>query len=396
MMKEKVIVEELNRMYNDVADELNISDSVYESAKRSYEELGEYLSNHIKYEVDVYRQGSMSIGTTIKPVSDKDDYDLDAVCQIDSSFEEASALKNIVGDVLKKSKRYSILLDKEGKRCWTLNYKSKNFHLDVLPATPYEIHTTRVRITNKDLKTNTYEFRLSDPKGYAEWFLNKQRKVHDNLLAEYREQYKDSVESLKEYKVRTPLQKTVQLLKRHRDIKYKDASDKRKKEKPISIIITTLVAKMYTGEENIYQLLRKFVCDYKKYIDVDSEGNFVISNPVNPQENFADKWKEYPERKDAFFKWVESAKKELIDNNFLKTEERIEQANYLKTIFGDSTITNVYFNNTNRYKDGKTKCINHDSLATLSNHPTDMEVKKHTFYGIKISKKKKELGRAIQ
>ena len=89
-MKEKVIVEELNRMYNDVADELNISDSVYESAKRSYEELGEYLSNHIKYEVDVYPQGSMSIGTTIKPVSDKDDYDLDAVCQIDSSFEEAN------------------------------------------------------------------------------------------------------------------------------------------------------------------------------------------------------------------------------------------------------------------------------------------------------------------
>ena len=35
-MKEEVIVEELNRMYNDVADELNISDSVYESAKRSY------------------------------------------------------------------------------------------------------------------------------------------------------------------------------------------------------------------------------------------------------------------------------------------------------------------------------------------------------------------------
>lgn len=378
--------QELNRMYNDIADELNISDSVYESAKKSYEELGEYLSNHIDYEINVYPQGSMSIGTTTKPVSDKDDYDLDAVCQIETSFKDAFTLKNIVGDVLRESKRYSQLLDKEGKRCWTLNYKSRNFHLDVLPASPYERENTKIWITNKDLNSNTYEFRTSNPKGYANWFLNRQKEVYERMLTEYREQYQDSVDNLKEYKVRTPLQKTIQLLKRHRDVMYNDLPKDRKKEKPISIIITTLVAQVYTGKENIYQLLCKFVNEYEKYIKKDFDGNYIISNPINPQENFADKWIEFPERKDAFFKWIKNVKKQLVENNFLSISGRVEQADYLKTIFGASVITNVYLKSTIEYKDGNKKFINNDLIPTLSTTKTNMEVKKHTFYGMEISK----------
>lgn len=378
--------EELNRMYNDIADELNISDSVYESAKKSYEELGEYLSNHIDYEINVYPQGSMSIGTTIKPVSDKDDYDLDAVCQIDNSFKDAFTLKNTVGDVLKNSKRYSQLLDKEGKRCWTLNYKSKNFHLDVLPASPYEREKTKIWITNKDLDSNTYKFRTSDPKGYANWFLNRQREVYERMLTEYREQYQESVENLKEYKVRTPLQKTIQLLKRHRDVMFNDLPKDRKKEKPISIIITTLVAQVYTGQENIYQLLCKFVNEYKKYIKKDANGNYIISNPINLQENFADKWIEFPERKDSFFKWIRNVKKQLVENDFLSINGRVEQSNYLKNVFGAAVITNVYLKRTNEYRDGNKKFINNDSIPTLSTAETNIEVKKHTFYGMEISK----------
>ena len=378
--------EELNRMYNDIADELNISDSVYESAKKSYEELGEYLSNHIDYKVEVYPQGSMSIGTTIKPISDTDDYDLDAVCQIENHFEDAFFFFFSVGDVLKESKRYSQLLDKEGKRCWTLNYKNRNFHLDVLPAAPFGRESSKILITNKNQKSNKYEFKTSNPKEYTDWFLNKQKKAYERLILDYRKQFQDSVEDLKEYKVHTPLQKTIQLLKRHRDIKYKDVSELKKKEKPISIIITTLVTQMYTGQENIYQLLLKFVTEFNQYINKDSNGNIIISNPVNQQENFADKWLDYPERKEAFFSWIESVKNDLIDNNFLKTEGRVEQAKYLKSIFGDSIITNVYLRSTNRYKNDTYKYIDNKTLAILSKKKTDIEVKKHTFYGLEVSK----------
>ena len=35
---------------------------------------------------------------------------------------------------------------------------------------------------------------------------------------------------------------------------------------------------------------------------------YVIPNPSDPSENFADKWAEFPERKDAFFQWLNRAR----------------------------------------------------------------------------------------
>ena len=37
-----------------------------------------------------------------------------------------------------------------------------------------------------------------------------------------------------------------------------------------------------------------------------------VENPVMEQENFADKWKIYPKRREAFMAWIQRAKKELI------------------------------------------------------------------------------------
>ena len=68
-MKDKEII---NEIYENIADELNISNSVFENAERSYKALGEYLENNINYTVEVYPQGSMNLGTLIKPISDDD------------------------------------------------------------------------------------------------------------------------------------------------------------------------------------------------------------------------------------------------------------------------------------------------------------------------------------
>ena len=74
---------QINGIYEKIADELNISESVFESARKSYQGLGEYLSEKISdYKVEVFPQGSMNLGTLIKPVSSDDDYDLDVVCKI--------------------------------------------------------------------------------------------------------------------------------------------------------------------------------------------------------------------------------------------------------------------------------------------------------------------------
>lgn len=374
--------EEINKMYNDIADSLSISDAVYEDSVASYSELAKYLSNHIGYKVNIYPQGSMALGTTIKTITNKDDYDLDVVCEVEATFNNPEKLKNLIGDALKNSERYKNMIDKEGKRCWTLNYSSKNFHLDVLPAAPYDKTSTKILITNKEQNTNEYSFKTSNPKAYISWFLAKQEQEKNNLIKRFKNSTNDSIEELKEYRIHTTLQKATQLLKRYRDIKYKDATDEERELKPISIIITTLLARVYTGNETLYQLLCNFSNNAINYIKKDKDGNYVITNPINNEENFADKWIQYPERKDAFFEWMKEVKHDLITNNFLTKDGTIEQANYLKKIFGDRVINKVYTDQAITYKNSSSKYINHDSIATITTAKTDTKIKEHTFYGI--------------
>lgn len=373
--------EEIDKTYNQIAEELTISESVYESSKASYDELAKYLSNTIGYNVNIYPQGSMALGTTIKTITKNDDYDLDVVCEVEGNFDNPKKLKNLIGDALKNSGMYKKMLDNEGKRCWTLNYSSKNFHLDILPATPISSESTKIIITNKDENTKEYSFKTSNPKAYANWFLSKQEKEKNELIKRFYNK-NDSIEPLKDYKVHTKLQKAVQLLKRHRDIKYKDASDEERKNKPISIIITTILAELYNENYSLYELLECFANNAIKIIDTDDNGNYIISNPINKEENFADKWIKYPERKKAFFEWIKEVKFDLITNNFLTKEDKIKQANYLKCLFGDSVVSNVYSKQALNYKSLSNKYISHDDVATISTQKTDTQIKGHTFYGI--------------
>lgn len=376
MIEKNINKDEINKMYNDIADELNISDSVFESANKSYHALGLYLSNNIKdYRVEIFPQGSMNLGTLIKPISDKDDYDLDAVCKVNYDFESPGELKNLIGNTLKKSDMYSKLLDpEEGKRCWTLKYAdSAQFHMDILPSIPNsDAKNKSIKITHKE--GDSYNFILSNPEEYADWFKDLQEREYRILL----EKYSADVADLKKFNKRTTLQKTIQILKRHRDVKYVNIPEAERENKPISIIITTLVGKMYTGNETILDLIEKFVCNYNNYITVDSKGYYVIENPINSEENFADKWNIYPERKDAFYKWIEELKYDLITNNFMLFDDLIDKSKALKKVFGESLVKSVFEKQT---LSNNKKYIKNNDVATLIIKETNIPVKEHTFYG---------------
>ena len=374
-MKDKEII---NEMYENIADELNISDSVFETAEKSYKALGEYLENNIDgYKIDVFPQGSMNLGTLIKPISEDDDYDLDAVCKVYYEFANPKDLKNLIGDALKKSERYSKLLTDEGKRCWTLKYsEGSHFHMDILPAIPNDLKDKSIKITHK--QDNSYKYIISNPEAYAEWFDKLQENERKNLYRVRNQQFSNKVEDLRKFGIRTILQKTIQILKRHRDIKYMNSSQEQRDCKPISIIITTLVGKMYSGTEDIVDLITKFCTSYESYIEQDSNGNYIISNPVNNSENFADKWNIYPERRAAFFKWVTDLKYDLITNNFMIFDDITEKTNHLKNVFGNAVISNVFENRNSAVGE---RYIERKSIATLTPNKTDTKVKDHTFFG---------------
>lgn len=373
-MKDKEII---NEIYENIAEELNISDSVFENAKRSYKALGEFLENNIEYPVEVYPQGSMNLGTLIKPIGDDDDYDLDAVCKIHNNFDSPKDLKELVGNALKKSERYKKMLADEGKRCWTLNYSDdSHFHMDILPSIPNNITDKSIKITHKE--NSSYKYMVSNPEAYADWFDKLQENERRNLYRIKNRQFSNKVEDLRNFGIRTTLQKAIQILKRHRDIQYANATDEERECKPISIIITTLVGKMYSGNESILDLIDKFCTSYEEYIEIDSNGNYVIPNPVNKNENFADKWKIYPERQEAFFNWVENLKYDLITNNFMIFDDITEKTNYLKKVFGNKTITNVF---EKRNSSMSERYIDRKKIATITANKTDTKVKEHTFFG---------------
>src|SRR5699024_7452841 len=99
------------------------------------------------------------------------------------------------------------------------------------------------------------------------------------------ESIKASVEDIPDYKIRTPLQSVIMILKRHRDRMFEERYD----ERPISVIITTLAAHAYNGEEKTADALFSVLSRMDQFIGYDGQ-HCIIRNPSDPLENFADKW----------------------------------------------------------------------------------------------------------
>ena len=296
-----------------IVQEISITSVMIEKAVNSYESVGKWIGEGLPYDVCINPQGSMSLGTTNKPVSDKDDYDIDLVCLLkDGTSLDAEQIKHTVGDRLKENELYrkKIAAEGEGKRCWKMQYYE--FHMDILPCVPKDFYSepkyTEIRLTHKK-GNHDYEDRYSNPIGYRRWFEGRMKDVLEQNKREFAINNQMEIENVPTYRVKTPLQMVIQLLKRHRDICFENDND----NAPISIIITTLAAHAYAGETSLYEAMCNILDHMTDFIS-EKDGVYWVENPVMPKENFADKWAQYPQRREAFISWVAKARKELIDD----------------------------------------------------------------------------------
>jgi hypothetical protein len=247
------------------------------------------------------------------------------------------------------------MLDKEGRRCWTLNYAESDgigFHLDALPSVPGASATLQALVRlGVDLAFAQHAIEIterrgenayvwlpggSNPQGYADWFdrVNvaarvKVARVQKQRLFEANRAIYESVQDVPDALVRSPLQQAIQLLKRHRDVRF--AGHHLEDEKPISIVITTLAARAYQGEPDVASALAAIlerVDDFATSgILENREGRWYIPNPVNPAENFADRWNESGGRRaDAFFQWVAWTREDLALAEEQPSEDRTKAA----------------------------------------------------------------------
>ena len=370
----------IDMVLRQIAKELDITDEKYENAVASYNAVGTYLSNNINVQVDIFPQGSFRLGTVIKPLSDEDDYDIDLVCKVNKYFSNPKDLKNEVGQALKSSDRYSKMLQEEGKRCWTLKYADEaQYHMDILPAIEDITYDKdkKLKITNKDEISNIYTYTTTNPEAYFEWFNEKQKEEKRRLVESFAVQNNKNIEEVPDYKVKTTLQVALQILKRYRDKKFENNLE----NKPISIILTTIMAQIYTGENNVYELIKKFSNNYYKYIKI-KDGIEWVENPVNSEENFADKWQIHPERKEDFKFFVSELKNDIVNNTFITSGDLFEESKSYKEIFGTKIVEKAY---ASIGKQAKTLRENGnmyiDKDATVNFEQQGTNVKEHKFFG---------------
>ena len=142
------------------------------------------------------------------------------------------------------------------------------------------------------------------------------------------------------------------------------------------------MARIYTGKENVYELIEKFSKEYVLYLEKDENGNVLIQNPVNENENFADKWPSNPERKEAFFKFMDDLKYDLVTNKVLLEGNIREQADAYKKLFGENMVNKVYENIAQKTREEREKSNMYlKENGNLTTEKTNITVRNHNFYG---------------
>lgn len=374
------------RLLDNIARGLDIAPSKYEAAVQRYTAVGDWL-NGGEYGngsggLHVYPQGSFRLGTVVRPLREgkEGDYDIDLVCTFQTPKDSVSprSVKTAIGARLSEHTLYRRMLEPEGDRCWTLDYAEEDgvgFHLDILPSSleaqnaasslmaigvPYALALKAIAITEKEAD-GTYSWSAGNPDGYADWFDATNKPAFDSvsvlqksLLLRENEGIFFKVDDVPDQLVRTPLQRTIQILKRHRDIRF--TGHQWELDKPLSVIITTLAARLYQQEGDTLTTLRNVVtqlCAHSDLLEAGAtleksladlrlisrqpDGTWLIPNPVNPEENFADYWHEHNHRRArAFFQWVDWIRTDLID--ILSQPDIKGIGKSLEVQFGENTI----------------------------------------------------------
>jgi hypothetical protein len=322
-----MLVSDRNQQLDDLLGtsiaEFDMPDAIYARAVARYQALAGWLAGYwpeSHASGEVYPQGSVRLGTVTRPINPRDEYDIDLVCRRDL-LVTSTTKAGLKADVGLGLLRYVATgpdgapTCSEGKRCWTLDHPGEPFHMDVLPAIPdVEARPNGILLTDRDL----HEWQHSNPVDYATWFRGRMAAEYAQLRETAAVAKRMDVEDVPDWEVKTTLQRTVQALKRHRDIHFAHAPG----DKPASIVITTLAAMAYRGRASLFEVLVHVVGRMPNLIE-NRAGVLWIANPVQPEENFADRWQAHPARAERFFDWIDRAQQDFTSLGEVRGLDRI-------------------------------------------------------------------------
>jgi len=368
----------LDRHLNRVCLLLELTATQYRDAEEKYQSVGKWLSAEGSllaiFAPEIYPQGSMLLGTTVRPWG-RMEYDLDLVCQLHWCANQLPlTVYDWVYGRMNANETYAEMLEKL-KRCLRLNYAGA-FHMDILPACPNDgVGIGSIIVPDRKLECWTH----SNPKGFAAWFFEKCR-LRDELAERM---LKGSVEPLpspvpSEYKF--PLQRIVQLMKRHRDVYFRGGHDIAR-----SVILTTLAGHFYRGQRSLSHALESVLDGV--YAELERHPTVPrIANPVHPAENFADTWdQEKYDRFKAYIRNFRQALKALLYPSL--SEERLGlegAAGRLGELLGTEKVTEairIEAKEMNEHRDNGGLTIVSSGILTGVSKARSIAIPRNQFFG---------------
>lgn len=371
--------QQIDDLLNRIAEGLQISKSMSDSVDTSYKAVSEWIDADEGYfkesDFEIYPQGSFRIGTTVKPASSSE-FDLDFVVHFRNphwSDVEPMDLLDKLYERLSEHETYKKMISRKN-RCIRIEYANQ-FHMDILPG-----H----QVDNADYNnlyvpdSITENWTHSNPRGYAEWFIQKYL-TRNVLLLE--KAY--SVEELPEnqpYEIKQPLQRAVQLIKHFRDLHFAKSPELATS----SIVLTTLAGHFYNGAVSEFETIDNILKSLDTQIKMVNGKRLEIINPANPNEKFSDKWNEKPELYTAFIEFIGSFKNSW---ETMKQEHGIhKKADIMKGLFGDQTTVNALIGQSESFagarQSGRLGIDRSTGLLTSATSLSSFQKSKpNTFYG---------------
>lgn len=278
-----------------IALSTQLTPTKHDLASQRYEALGRALcergSPFAGLAPTVFPQGSMRIGTTVKPLP-RAEFDLDLVChltRLDPSVTATEIFREL-RRFLEQHPDYRHMV-RARPRCMRLVYHD-DFHLDVLVARTGA--GAPLQVPDRDLG----EWLDTDPIGFAEWFWQRCKLVRVEETATARASI-EPVPSRQELAEKYPLQVAVQVLKRARDLHFED----KPALAPSSILLTTLIAGVYQGDPDAGSTIRGVLSRLREWVTACTDVP-VVTHPTSPSEVLSRPWQERPEAFRAFCGWL--------------------------------------------------------------------------------------------
>jgi hypothetical protein len=223
---------------------LQLSSTQFSLAESHYHSICDWLgqeeSELNQFDPDLYPQGSVALGTTVKPQTG-DEYDVDLVCELNVDYRSVPQpvlLLDLIEKRMRQSERFRDRLERK-RRCLRVNYEH-DFHLDILPACPDPgAGTTCLVVPDRE----DVRWRASNPKGFVGWFKQKSALRPSVSFAQKAMDSAAPLPQPQSAEQKNTLQLSVQLFKRWRDRHYADTPDLA----PVSIVLTTLMGDHYYG-----------------------------------------------------------------------------------------------------------------------------------------------------